>query len=177
MDHTTAVPPRCVKFVYLAVATWGMTLMLLSVVATVVRASVGESQPRIKTPLGVALGVLFALGGAAHFWPPMVPIYEAMIPQRVPAPATLVVAVSGIVEMSAGAALALSIAAEDKTAKATRVMAAWAVVATLILIFPANLYMAVDSRCRARIGVSRAAALARLPLQGTLLVWAHWYTR
>lgn len=177
MDRMTAPPSRSVKIVRLVVAAWGASLMLLSVVATVTRASLGESQPRVKMAMGVTLGVLFALGGVAHFVPAMVPIYVAMIPPAVPAPAALVVAVSGVVELAAGAALAFSIAVADGETTPARVAAAWMVVVTLILIFPANVYMAVDSTCRTRLQVSRRATLARLPLQGTLLVWAHWYTR
>lgn len=151
--------------------------MLLSVVATLVRVSVGETQPLIKAGLGVSLGVLFALGGAAHFAPPLAPMYAAMIPPVVPAPAALVVAVSGVLELVSGAALGATIVAGGGAATAPRRMAAWVVVGTLVGIFPANLYMALDAKCRKLIGVSRAAALVRLPLQWTLLVWAHWYTQ
>lgn len=176
MNGSSASTPRSGIFLRLLVLVWGSTLLLLSIVATMVRASVGESQPRVKTGLGVFLSVLMTMGGAAHFAPPLVPFYVAMIPPAIPAPA-LVVAVSGVVELVSGVALGVAIIVGGGAATQAKLTAAWVMVATLVAIFPANLYMALDGRCRARLGVSRTAALARLPLQGTLLVWAHWYTR
>jgi len=96
-------------------------------------------------------------------------MYMAMMPPFIPAPAAAL-ALSGVAEMASGAALLAP-------PGALRVAGAWAAVATLVAIFPANVYMAVNAGSRRKLGVGQLAAIGRLPLQGTLLVWAHWYTR
>lgn len=61
-----------------------------------------------------------------------------------------------------------------------RVLAAWGIVALLIAIFPANVYVALEN-----VGVPSGepgtgnAILnwLRLPFQGALIAWAWWYTR
>lgn len=177
MDDSLAPPAHRGLFLSALLPAWGWTLMLLSIVASVVRAVVGESQPLVKAILGVCMGVLFALGGAAHYAPSLVPLYVAMIPPAVPASAEMVVPVSGVVELVSGIELGITTVAGGDSPTAPRLVAAWAVVAPLVGISPANVYVAADRTCRAYLGVSRAAALSRLPLQLTLIVLAHWYRR
>jgi uncharacterized membrane protein len=60
------------------------------------------------------------------------------------------------------------------------VLAAWGIIALLIAVFPANLWVAL-----ANIGLpggepGTGNALfnwVRLPFQGLFIVWAWWYTR
>ena len=81
-----------------------------------------------------------------------------------------IVAVSGIVEGSLGALLLVP---------RTRKWAAWGLIATLIAIFPANIYAALTAGKpdEAMPGVPVAAAWLRLPVQPLLVAWAWWYTR
>jgi uncharacterized membrane protein len=64
----------------------------------------------------------------------------------------------------------------------SRRAAAWGLVALLVAIFPANIYMAVGS-IRVENGPafladpSPLALWLRLPVQGLLIAWAWWATR
>lgn len=58
--------------------------------------------------------------------------------------------------------------------KATRSAAAWGLVVLLLLIFPANVQMAVDYSKEAH--PQTWIAYLRLPLQGLLVWWALAYT-
>lgn len=161
-------PPKTLFLRFVPV--WGATLLLLSIVAAATRTVVGDSRPAIKAAFCPPLGLLLLLGGLLHFAPPLRATYMAMMPPALPAPAAML-ALSGVAEAVVGAALLVAPRGQPHE------VAAWAAVATLVAIFPANVFMAVNAGSRTKIGVSRGAALARLPLQGTLLVWAHWYTR
>ncbi len=52
--------------------------------------------------------------------------------------------------------------------------AAWGIVALLIAVFPANIYLYQHQEI---VRASPAMHLFRLILQGPLILWAHWYTR
>jgi len=58
------------------------------------------------------------------------------------------------------------------------VLAAWGLIALLIAVFPANIYMAVN-RIPMQPGAppSDLALWLRLPFQGVFIAWAWWYTR
>jgi uncharacterized membrane protein len=58
-------------------------------------------------------------------------------------------------------------------------VAAWALIPTLLAIFPANIYAAVAAGTahEAMPGVPVWAAWLRLPVQGVLIAWAYRYTR
>jgi len=58
--------------------------------------------------------------------------------------------------------------------KCTR-LAAFGIIALLIAVFPANIYMAQHTDLFPEF--SRAALYLRLPLQIVLIVWAAWYTK
>ena len=92
-------------------------------------------------------------------------MYERIIPPRLPAPAVLN-SLAGLAEVGLGLALFYP---------PSRPWAAWGVVALLVAVFPANLYMA--SAKGPRLGMPPWLLRARLPLQGLLILWAHWYTR
>jgi len=63
----------------------------------------------------------------------------------------------------------------------TRRYAAWATVALLVAVFPANIYMATHGvfieGAPGGGDPSEFARWARLPLQGVLIPWALWYTQ
>ena len=55
---------------------------------------------------------------------------------------------------------------------ATRPGAAWGIIALLVAVFPANLYMYQQNAS----GLPSWMLLVRLPLQLVLIAWAWWYT-
>jgi uncharacterized membrane protein len=88
-----------------------------------------------------------------------------MMPDYLPAHSFLV-QISGVFEIALGALLLIP--------KFTRI-AAFGIIALLIAVFPANIYMAQHPELFPEF--SRAALYARLPLQLVLILWAYWYTK
>ena len=58
----------------------------------------------------------------------------------------------------------------------TQVMAAWGLIVTLVLVYPANVWCVYSKDARDALGASLMAAWIRLPIQGTLAVWCLWFT-
>ena len=108
-----------------------------------------------------ALAVLFVTSGTLHLLRPR--FFETIMPPALPAPRGLVYA-SGVGELACAAGL---------LHPATRQRAGWASAALLVLIFPANVQMAVTESRRAGRGTSsrfrQGATLVRLPLQIPLI--------
>ena len=111
-------------------------------------------------PRGRALlGAVFLLAGTLHFIRPR--IYEAIMPDWLPAHAELVYA-SGVAEIAGGTAVLV-----DRMARP----GGWWLVATLVAIFPANVYMAMNPERYPDI--PEVLLWIRLPLQGLLIAWIH----
>ncbi|MGW7267722.1 DoxX family protein [Streptomyces sp. NPDC054842] len=111
-----------------------------------------------RSPL--LLAGLLASAGVVHFVAPR--SFDATIPRALPgAPRTWTYA-SGVVELALAAGVAVP---------RTRRAAALATAAFFVGVFPANVQMAVDWRHRP--APLRTAALARLPLQVPLVLWAR----
>ncbi|MEI7698888.1 MAG: DoxX family protein, partial [Planctomycetia bacterium] len=53
-------------------------------------------------------------------------------------------------------------------------MAAWGIVALLISVFPANVYLYQHQDI---LPASPLVHFLRLPLQGVFILWAYWHTR
>lgn len=104
--------------------------------------------------------MLFVGGGIAHFV--LTAAYVDVVPTYLPWPLALVY-VSGVWEILCGLGLVYG---------PTRRVAAWGLVALLIAVFPANLYMAM-----AGIDGPQWVLWMRLPLQIPLIWWAWSYTR
>jgi uncharacterized membrane protein len=103
------------------------------------------------------LGGFFLLAGTLHFLKPKP--YVAIVPDALPRKREIVFA-SGVAELAGGAGVLVP---------ATRRLASWWLIATLVAIFPANVNMAVNAeRFRA---VPEPLLWARLPLQGVLIAW------
>ncbi|CAL9655505.1 MULTISPECIES: DoxX family protein [Streptomyces] len=115
-----------------------------------------------RSPL--LLAGLLAAAGAAHFAVPRQ--FDAIIPRSLPGPPRAWTYGSGAVELALAAGIA---------APRTRATAAKAAAAFFVGVFPANVRMAVDWRHRP--APLRAAALARLPLQVPLVLWARGVAR
>jgi uncharacterized membrane protein len=120
---------------------------------------------RFKRPLRYLMGLLYVVAGLLHFVVPA--LYARIVPPVLPAPLALVY-LSGIAEVAVGIGVLVP---------RTRRYAAWATMALLVAVFPANVYMAVSMVPVMPGGdPSAAARWARLPLQGVLILWAYWYT-
>lgn len=115
-----------------------------------------------RSPL--LLAGLLAAAGAAHFAVPRQ--FDAIVPRSLPGPPRAWTYGSGAIELALAAGIA---------APRTRATAAKAAAAFFVGVFPANVRMAVDWRHRP--APLRAAALARLPLQVPLVLWARGVAR
>lgn len=104
-------------------------------------------------------GPVFVLAGLLHFLRPR--MYEAIMPDYLPAHRELVYA-SGVAEAVGGLGLLFA---------STRRLAGWWLIATLVAVFPANLWMAQHpERFEA---IPEAALWARLPLQLGIIAWVR----
>lgn len=116
-------------------------------------------------PLSLALiAVLFVVAGAFHFVRPG--LYARIVPPFLPFPMALVY-ISGVAEILGGIAVLIP---------SLRAWAGVGLIALLIAVFPANLYMAFGPE-RAGLGVAPVWLWLRLPLQLVLIAWVWWATR
>ena len=107
------------------------------------------------------LGILFVLAGANHFRSPET--YLKIMPPYLPWHRELVL-VSGGFEIALGALLLVPHVSW---------LAAWGLIALLIAIFPANIYLYQHQEI---LPGPPLLHLLRLPLQGVLIWWAWLYT-
>jgi uncharacterized membrane protein len=107
-----------------------------------------------------ALAAMFSFAGTLHFLRPRP--YEAIVPP--PFPKKESVAISGVAEI-AGALAVLH--------PATRRAGRWGLLALLVAVFPANVYMAVSPEKIPGVDgkIPRWALWARLPLQPLAMLW------
>jgi len=123
---------------------------------------------RTKRVLLWVMAAFYVVGGLNHLMNPE--FYVAIVPPGLPNPEWLNV-ISGLAEIVLGVFVL-----EPRV----RVLAAWGIVALLIAVFPANLWVAL-----ANIGLpggepgtgNAVFNWVRLPFQGLFIVWAWWYTR
>lgn len=125
---------------------------------------------RLKRPLLYVMAPAYVVAGVLHFVVPE--LYVQIVPPVFPAALALVY-LSGVAEIAVGVGLLIP---------RTRRHAAWATVALLVAVFPANVYMAthgvvIDGFPGGDGDPSDLVRWGRLPLQGVLILWALWYTR
>jgi uncharacterized membrane protein len=113
----------------------------------------------------VLLSIFFVAAGVSHFLNP--DFYVAIMPPWLPAH-RLLVDVSGVFEILGGLGVLLP---------ATRSAAGWGLIALLIAVFPANLYMAINPDEFVARGMPRWSLYARLPFQLVFIAWAYCATR
>jgi uncharacterized membrane protein len=113
----------------------------------------------------VVLAIFFIGAGIMHFVAP--DAYIRIVPPLLPMPHLLVI-LSGIAEILGGIGLLVPF---------TQRAAAWGLVALLVAVFPANIYMAVAHLPAPGILGQSWAQWLRLPLQIPLIFWAWRYTR
>ncbi len=116
-----------------------------------------------KQILKYLLAFSFILAGINHFLNPA--FYLKIMPPFLPAHLFLI-RLSGVFQIALGILLLIP--------KFSR-LAAWGLIALLIAVFPANVYMAMNAEMFPEF--SRTALYLRLPLQIVLIAWAFWFTR
>ncbi len=121
--------------------------------------NVASPAGRRRARLRVAAAVLFIGAGANHFVHPS--FYRAIVPPGFPSPAGLV-AISGACEIAGGVGLLVP---------QLRRWAGWGLIALLVAVFPANVFMAVSAK---QFELPPWMLWARLPLQGVLIAWV-WH--
>ncbi len=112
----------------------------------------------------VSKGLLTTLmvgAGTMHFVNP--DFFIRIVPPYIPYPAELV-ALSGAIEISLGLLLWVPGWSQQ---------AAWGIIALLIAVFPANIYLFQHQEI---VPASSTAHLVRLLLQGVFILWAYWHT-
>lgn len=111
------------------------------------------------------MSFLYVFAGVSHFTQER--FFVNITPPFLPNP-RLIVQVSGVVEIALGLALWIP---------AWRMEAAWGIIALLILVYPANIYMLVVRIQGKKFKKAPVWALwVRLVLQFVLLYWAYTFT-
>ena len=110
----------------------------------------------------VIAAVFYIVAGSLHFIKPAP--YLRIMPPYIPWHAALV-RISGAFEILGGLGLLMP---------ATRRAAAWGLVALLIAVFPANLYMAMHPVETGATSIMPVLRWGRLPLQALLIWWLMW---
>ncbi len=121
---------------------------------------------RIKRALLYTMGAFYVFAGVMHFvgTDPYVRIMPSYLPWHLE-----LVYLSGVAEILCGVGVLIP---------RTRVMAAWATIALLIAVFPANIHVAVNNV--PMVGAEQGGGIGnwvRLPFQAVFIAWAWWYTR
>ncbi len=116
----------------------------------------------IKTISKYLLAIFMITAGIMHFANPA--FFLKVMPPYLPLHKELVL-VSGAFEVLLGVLLLV-----PQTSR----MAAWGIVALLIAVFPANLYLYQHQDI---LPASPLIHFLRLPLQGVFILWAYWHTR
>jgi uncharacterized membrane protein len=111
------------------------------------------------------LSILFIAAGTLHFVAPN--LYLRIVPPYLPA-RLAIVHISGAAEILGGIGLMIPV---------TQRAAAWGLVALLIAVLPANIYMATAHLAVPGIMGQSWAQWLRIPLQAPLIYWAWIYTR
>jgi uncharacterized membrane protein len=123
---------------------------------------------RTRRNLLYAMSGFYVLAGLNHLVNPE--FYVAIIPPELPDPEWLSL-LAGLAEIVLGVYVL-----EPRV----RPLAAWGIVALLVAIFPANLYVALENvgLPGGEPGTGNAFVnWVRLPFQAVLIAWAWWYTR
>ena len=108
------------------------------------------------------LALFLVVAGTLHFIVP--DVYSKIMPPYLPWPLELVY-LSGAIELMLGLLLPVP--------RCTR-LAAWGIIALLIAIFPANLYLYQHQEIMPGPPLLH---LLRLPLQIAFILWAFWHTK
>lgn len=119
-----------------------------------------------KYTAGRGLGILLLIAGSAHFLAPAG--FDKIIPPILPFEPRLWTYLSGAAELTIGTSM---FAPMSKTlfGRPVRQLGVWCAFALFVLVYPANIYMAIDYADREIM--DRVVSIARLPLQFGLFYW------
>ena len=120
---------------------------------------------RYQRPLRALLAAFFILAGVMHFLRPS--FYMEIMPPYLPYHAELIY-ISGVCEILGGFGILIP---------AVRRPAGFGLIALLIAVFPANIYMATHNIENEGITLYSLLLLLRLPLQVVFIAWAYWCTK
>ena len=121
---------------------------------------------RTKRILLWLMAAFYVFGGFNHLMNP--DFYVAIMPPGLPNPEWLNV-FAGLAEIVLGIYVL-----EPRV----RVLAAWGIIALLVAIFPANVWVAMENFGSDGPGTGNAVFnYVRLPFQALFIAWAWWYTR
>ncbi len=118
-----------------------------------------------RGPFRVVLAVFFIGAGVLHFLRPSA--YVRIVPPGLPYPFALVY-LSGACEVLGGGGVLVP---------RLRRAAGWGLIALLVAVFPANVYMALADVQFAALSLPPLLLWLRLPLQAVLIAWVYWCTR
>jgi uncharacterized membrane protein len=118
----------------------------------------------LRTLCRYLLAALFLFAGAVHLYRPE--IFLPIMPPEIPFPVACIL-ISGVAEFLGGIGLLFP---EGRI----RTAAGWWLLALLIAVFPANIYMAAVNVKIPGLKIEPWMAWARLPLQPLLMVMVAW---
>ena len=111
------------------------------------------------------MGAAYIYVGLRHFIDPN--FFMAIMPDYLPYHLEAVY-VSGVFEIILGGMLLY---------KKTRRLAGWGLIALLITVFPANIYLAQNETAQQSLDISQFVAIIRLPFQFLFISLAYWHTK
>lgn len=117
---------------------------------------------RIKAISKYLLAIFMIVAGTMHFVNPG--FFLKIVPPYLPLHHELVL-VSGVCEVLLGILLLIPKCSHR---------AAWGIVALLVAVFPANVYLFQHQDI---LPAPPIVHLLRLPLQGVFILWAYWHTK
>ena len=103
--------------------------------------------------------------GIRHFIDP--DFFLAIMPDYLPLHLEAVY-LSGVFEILLGGMLLF---------KKYRKVAGWGLIALLIAVFPANIYLAQNEVAQQTLNISQTTAIVRLPFQALFIGLAYWHTK
>jgi len=118
----------------------------------------------LRISLRYLAAAFFIVAGINHFYNPV--FYRKIVPPALPAPGALV-AISGVAEIAGGIGLLI---------RPLRRAAVWGLIALLIAVFPANVYMLTTRDQIPDLHIATWLLWLRLPLQAVLIAWV-WFVR
>lgn len=118
-----------------------------------------------KTMMRVVFGAFIIFAGIMHFTRP--DFYIRITPPILPYKEAIVI-VSGLAEIGLGIGLIVP---------HTRRIAAWGLVALLVAVYPANIYMALEAEQFRDVAPSNWFHLIRLPMQFLMIALCVWFAR
>lgn len=120
---------------------------------------------KVRLVLLVLLSLFFLFAGVSHFTNP--DFFVSIMPPYLPAHLELVY-LSGVFEILGGLGVLLP---------ATRRWAGWGLIALLVVVFPANLHMALNPEPFVAGGTALWKLYLRLPFQLVFIAWVWWATK